>query len=52
MLLIGQSVLRLSGAVAIGFLIGAERERQKGEGPQRIALLKLRRFPLQFPRWR
>src|SRR5690349_7759004 len=28
---------RLSSAVAIGFLIGAERERRKGEGPQRSA---------------
>ena len=35
MLPIGQTVLRLACAVAIGFLIGAERERHKGEGPQR-----------------
>jgi uncharacterized membrane protein (DUF4010 family) len=30
-----QLVLRLVSALAIGFLIGAERERRKGEGPQR-----------------
>ena len=35
MLPTGQLVLRLVSALAIGFLIGAERERHKGEGPQR-----------------
>jgi len=28
-------ILRLGSALAIGCLIGAERERRKGEGPQR-----------------
>ena len=37
MLPLGQSVLRLASALAIGLLIGAERERRKGEGPQRSA---------------
>ena len=37
MLPAGQLVLRLVSALAIGFLIGAERERHKGEGPQRSA---------------
>ena len=35
MLPTGQLALRLVSALAIGFLIGAERERHKGEGPQR-----------------
>jgi uncharacterized membrane protein (DUF4010 family) len=35
MLPMGQSALRLACALAIGLLIGAERERHKGEGPQR-----------------
>lgn len=37
MLPLGQTVLRLACALAIGFLIGAERERRKGEGRQRSA---------------
>ena len=37
MLPLGQTVLRLACALAIGLLIGAERERRKGEGPQRSA---------------
>ena len=37
MLPTGQLALRMIGALAIGFLIGAERERHKGEGPQRSA---------------
>lgn len=35
MLPLGQTVLRLACALAIGFLVGVERERRKGEGPQR-----------------
>jgi len=31
----GDSAFRLASALAIGLLIGAERERRKGEGPQR-----------------
>lgn len=31
----GNIVLRLAAALGIGFLIGAERERRKGEGPSR-----------------
>jgi len=34
---IGEPAFRLASAVAIGLLIGAERERRKGEGPQRSA---------------
>src|SRR6516164_7768439 len=37
MLPLGQTLLRLACALAIGLLIGAERERRKGEGPQRSA---------------
>ena len=37
MLLIGDPAFRLATALAIGLLIGAERERRKGEGPQRSA---------------
>ena len=32
---IGEPAFRLASALAIGLLIGAERERRKGEGPQR-----------------
>ena len=32
---IGEPTFRLASALAIGLLIGAERERRKGEGPQR-----------------
>jgi len=32
---IGEPAFRLATALAIGLLIGAERERRKGEGPQR-----------------
>ncbi|HLH08607.1 MAG TPA: DUF4010 domain-containing protein [Terriglobales bacterium] len=35
MLAIGQQLLHLGSALAIGLLIGAERERRKGEGPHR-----------------
>ncbi len=35
MLSIGEPAFRLACALAIGLLIGAERERRKGEGPQR-----------------
>ena len=35
MLSIGEPAFRLASALAIGLLIGAERERRKGEGPQR-----------------
>jgi len=34
---VGQILLRLACTLAIGLLIGAERERRKGEGPQRSA---------------
>ena len=34
---IGEPAFRLACALAIGLLIGAERERRKGEGPQRSA---------------
>lgn len=34
---IGEPAFRLASALAIGLLIGAERERRKGEGPQRSA---------------
>ncbi len=37
MLLIGETAFRLASALAIGLLVGAERERRKGEGPQRSA---------------
>lgn len=37
MLSIGEPAFRLASALAIGLLIGAERERRKGEGPQRSA---------------
>lgn len=37
MLSIGGPAFRLASALAIGLLIGAERERRKGEGPQRSA---------------
>ena len=37
MLSIGEPTFRLASALAIGLLIGAERERRKGEGPQRSA---------------
>lgn len=32
---LGEPMFRLASALAIGLLIGAERERRKGEGPQR-----------------
>ena len=35
MSLVAEPILRLGSALAIGCLIGAERERRKGEGPQR-----------------
>ncbi len=35
MFFIGEPAFRLASALAIGLLIGAERERRKGEGPQR-----------------
>ena len=34
---IGDPAFRLASALAIGLLMGAERERRKGEGPQRSA---------------
>ena len=34
---VGEPAFRLASALAIGLLIGAERERRKGEGPQRSA---------------
>jgi uncharacterized membrane protein (DUF4010 family) len=34
---VAEPILRLGSALAIGCLIGAERERRKGEGPQRSA---------------
>ena len=34
---IGEPAFHLASALAIGLLIGAERERRKGEGPQRSA---------------
>lgn len=34
-LILGPSMLNLVSAIAIGALIGAERERRKGEGPER-----------------
>ena len=33
----GETVFRLASALAIGLLMGAERERRKGEGPYRAA---------------
>jgi uncharacterized membrane protein (DUF4010 family) len=37
MLPVAEPAFRLASALAIGLLIGAERERRKGEGPQRSA---------------
>ena len=37
MILLGEPAFRLASALAIGLLMGAERERRKGEGPQRSA---------------
>jgi uncharacterized membrane protein (DUF4010 family) len=34
---LGEPAFRLASALAIGLLMGAERERRKGEGPQRSA---------------
>ena len=37
MLVVSNLALRLLSALAIGLLLGAERERRKGEGPSRSA---------------
>src|SRR5664279_5455529 len=37
MSIVGDPVFRLASALAIGLLMGAERERRKGEGPRRSA---------------
>jgi len=37
MILLSEPAFRLASALAIGLLMGAERERRKGEGPQRSA---------------